>query len=145
MRSSKRYTKSENCFFQMQSRLVEEIVRNLKKKKKKSIDACEAELWCFKFVIVKFLVSRKWAAKLLLLKISKKNNYFHHCERIELKFDYDIVGMCNNTLWFFQNFSFATFPVIELKINKNENNEIIIRKSISQAAMNGLNWNLDMI
>ncbi len=52
----------------MQSKLVEEIVRNIKKKIK-SIDAREVELWCFKFVIVKFLVSRKWAAKLSLPKI----------------------------------------------------------------------------
>ncbi len=68
MRYSKRYTKSETWFSQMQSKLAEEIVRNIKKKIK-SIDAYEVELWSFKFVIVKFLVLRKWAAKLLLLKI----------------------------------------------------------------------------
>ncbi len=38
-------------------------------KKIKPTDAFEVELWHFKFVIVKFLVLRKWAAKLLLLKI----------------------------------------------------------------------------
>ncbi len=66
MRSSKKYTKPENWFSQMQS---EAIVRNIKKKIK-SIDACEVELRSFRFVIVKFLVSTKWAAKLLPLKIS---------------------------------------------------------------------------
>ncbi len=51
----------------MQSKLVEEIVRNIKKIQ--SIDAYEVELWRFKLVILEFLVLRKWAAKLLLLKI----------------------------------------------------------------------------
>ncbi len=43
MRSSKRCTKSENWFSQMQLKLVEEGVRNIKKKIK-SIDALEVEL-----------------------------------------------------------------------------------------------------
>ncbi len=68
IRSSKRYTKLENWYSQMQLKLVEEIVRNIKKKIK-SIDAYEVELWHFNFLIVKFLVLRKWVAKLLLLKI----------------------------------------------------------------------------
>ncbi len=40
--------------------------------------------------------------------------YFSYCEQIELKFGYDIEGVCSNTLWFFQNFSFSTSPIIEL-------------------------------
>ncbi len=144
MRFSKRYTKSENWFSQMQSKLVGEIVRNILKKSK-STDACDVELRRSKFVIVKFLVLRKWAVKLLLLKISLKINYFSYCERIEMKFGYEIVGICSNILWFFQNFSFSTSPVIEVERYRNENNELIIMKSISWTVMKRLCWNLDII
>ncbi len=46
---------------------------------------------------------------------------------------------------FFQNFSFDTSPVIELERNRNENNELIIRKLICWAVMNRLCWNVCMI
>ncbi len=48
-------------------------------------------------------------------------------ERIELKFVYDTASICSNDLWFFQNFSFATSPIIALERYRNENNELIIR------------------
>ncbi len=48
------------------------------------------------------------------------------------------MGVCSNNLWFFQNFSFATSPIIELERYKNENNELIIGKSTSWAVMNWL-------
>ncbi len=54
-------------------------------------------------------------------------------------------SVCSNNLGFFQNLLVATSPVIELERYRNENNEWIIRKSITWAVMNGLSWNLDMI
>ncbi len=46
--------------------------------------------------------------------------HFLSCnEWIELKFGYDVVGVCSSNLRFFQNFSFATSSMIELERYKN--------------------------
>ncbi len=59
-------------------------------------------------------------------------------KRIEPTFGYDVVGVYSNNLRFFQNFLFTTSPVIKLERYRNENNELIIRKSTSLAVMNWL-------
>ncbi len=120
MWSTKRYTKPENWFFQMQLKLEEEIVRNIKKKKKSnqlmhvksSYDILN--LWKWNSYFWENELHAVAAAK----KFHKKINYFSYFKWIELKFGYDLVGVCSNTLWFFRNFSFATSLIIELEKSK---------------------------
>ncbi len=71
MQYSKRYPKSENWFSQMRWKLVEEIVRNIKKKS--SIDACEVELWRFKFMNSEIPSFEKMSWKVVAAKNFVKN------------------------------------------------------------------------